>query len=359
MTSQIMENYTLIKQLVEARLAQENQNYSLSRTLFTDAFEAHPQMWWLAMEALRAKKLQLHNIMQENYYQKHLYFSPNYTEGNPYQSNLYSSSESFGFLVEPIDKINLKEPNVHHRSLSHTIFHQHWIKNFYWNSSSYIEGIQEIDKCIGTLKAYKIFGAKVAWTLHNLIDHDATPLQAELCLYTHRKMADISDVIFVHSLECINKLNEQCGCDLSTKCYLLEHHLYDNYLAIKDIHPPEELEQEKLTGKIPILCLGLLRPYKGVPNILLAFEKITNINPHHQLFLIIAGKVCDVSIGETRYQLNERTQKRILLIDRRLMEQEMIWLIKSSVALVTAYQNILISGSFYLATTFRRLFSRP
>lgn len=336
----------------QARHCFHNGNYPAAHRLFVDIFKLNPKAWWLAMEALRSLRVQRVETNVNHISSGHILFSPNYTMGNSYQSNLYSEAKRFSYKVAPIDALELDALPTDFDFSGNNVFHQHWIKEFYWHAKSFDEGVAEVQRRISVLKAFKAFGIKVAWTLHNLIDHDATDLQKELCIYTHRKMAKVSDIIYVHTLNSGRLLSEQCGWDLTTKSYLLEHPLYDDFLSIGDPVLPKEIDSIKLKGKKVLVCLGMIKPYKGVPELLKAFDQYSRKYPHNSLFLIIGGKVYDSVVKSAMDQLDEFTRGRLILIDRRLSDAEMSALLRLANASITPYRKILISGSFYLSTTF-------
>jgi glycosyltransferase involved in cell wall biosynthesis len=128
--------------------------------------------------------------------------------------------------------------------------------------------------------------------------------------------------------------------------------LYDNILSIDNPALPKELDFVKLKGKRVLVCLGMIKPYKGVPDLLAAFNNYTRISPNHSLCLIIGGKVYDPDVNATLDRLDAFTRDKLLLIDRRLSEAEMSALLRLANVSVTPYKKILISGSFYLSTTF-------
>lgn len=316
---------------------------------YLELFNANPKSWWLAMEAIRCKRVLTPDVRRE----KLILFSPNYS-GNSYQKNLYAKHEYFDYLISPVNKLQLDVDLARATYSRHLVFHQHWLKELYWTAPSIAVGIHAIDRHVGILKAIKAFGATICWTLHNLIDHDANACQEELSNYAVREMAKVSDYIFIHTRGAGELLSSHCGLNISEKYRLLEHPLYNDIQQSATPCLPIEIKHEKLNGRRIFLFLGMIRPYKGVEDLLKAFSQVAQANPHLGMHLIIAGHMEDPKVVAALQDLDQTIRDRITLIARRLDENEMAGLIEVADVLVTPYRKILTSGSFYFATTYKK-----
>lgn len=338
---------------MKARRCFYAKDYAGAHKHFADMFHAYPKAWWLALEAFRSMcELERHDSHCDME-KKYLFFSPKY-KINSYQKNLYSGHSSFQYHVVPVDTMNFKDLSVGLMDANRAVFHQHWVKELYWRAQSLQDGIMQIDKSIGMLKAYKLCGAKVVWTLHNIHDHDSTDLQIQLCSQVHRELARLSDTIYVHTRGSIAQLSEQCGLDVTDKCTLLHHPLYDNLLEMNEGHKPQEVDVNRLAQKKVLVCLGMLRPYKCIPDLLTAFSEFTHQYRDHSMYMIIGGKVYDDNIRHIFNQLDPLVRDRVLLIDRVLSDAEMVWMLNAAHVSAAPYQKILISGNYYLSATFRK-----
>jgi glycosyltransferase involved in cell wall biosynthesis len=234
------------------------------------------------------------------------------------------------------------------------VFHQHWLKDIYWNAVSIEVGTVCIDKHIGILKALKAYRAIICWTVHNLVDHDASLLQEELNNYALQQMTEISDHIFIHTHGAGELLSSHCKSNLSKKNTILKHSLYDHLLCLPQQGFPEEIKLEEITGKRILVSVGLVRPYKGIVDLLHAFQRVVQGNKSHNLYLVIAGQLHDPEVKEVLDHMDTDTIDCISLIARRLSEGELAGLMQLSHVSVTPYRKILTSGSYYLATTFAK-----
>ena len=284
--------------------------------------------------------------------EKLIAYFPEYVN-NSYQHNLYSEHKRFNYEVFSVNHLEIDDNLVKATFSRRLVFHQHWLKDIYWKSLSTEAGITAIERHIGILKALKSYGGTICWTLHNLVDHDATPLQEDLNNFALRQMAKVSDHIFIHTHGAGELLSSQCGIDLSEKLELLEHPLYDNLLSPRH-HIPKEIKRHEIDGQRILLSVGMIRPYKGVPDLIRAFQRVVQTNKEHGLHLIIAGELGDPEVSETLNSLDASTRSCISFVARRLEEGEMVGLIQLAHVSVTSYKKVLTSGSYFLATTFAK-----
>ncbi len=353
-TSLSFMNRTQLDTIQKGRDSYWSSNLAQAFSCYLEAFESAPKAWWLAMEAMRCRRAELPHTQRKNV----IICCPNYT-GNPYQPNLYSESKGFNYDVLAVNHLVIDEKLVKATFSRRLVFHQHWLKDIYWKSLSMEAGTTAIERHIGILRALKSFGATICWTLHNLIDHDATPLQEELNNFALGQMAEVSDPIFIHTHGAGELLSSHCGVDLSGKFVFLEHPLYDNLLSSPRLPLPEEIKAKEIDGRRILVCLGMIRPYKGVPDLIRAFQQVVQGNEDHGLHLIIAGQLHDPEVSENLDGMDEHTRRCISLVARRLTEDELVGLMRLAHVSVTPYKKILTSGSYFLATTFAKPIVAP
>lgn len=301
------------------------------------------------MEAIRCKRTLISHVQKTNV----ILYSPHY-ERNSYQRNLYSEHTSFNYDVLPVRCLTINEMLVKATFSRRLVFHQHWLKDIYWYAYSKEEGVRSIDRHIGIIKALKSYGAKICWTLHNLIDHDATPMQEELNNYALREMVEVSEHIFIHTNGSGDLLSTHCRLDTFGKFNVLEHSLYDDLLSASPQPLPEEIKPKEIAGQCILLSVGMIRPYKGVPDLIRAFQGVVQRKGNHGLHLIIAGQLHDPEVSEMLKSLDKETRKCISFVARRLTENELVGLMELAHVSVTPYKKILTSGSYFLATTFAK-----
>lgn len=336
------------------REAREKWNLGLANDALASWIRAHesaPSAWWTAMEAARI--LRSRTVSAQAAVKRQLFFSPNYAS-NSYQSNLYTAAPAAGFQVMPIQSLKLDDILGSFLRSDRPIYHQHWLKEIYWLASDVRDGIRKVDVHVALLKAMRAFGVRICWTLHNLIDHDASEVQRTVCKYALEQMASVSDVIFIHTRDAGSQLSALCGCDVSSKLRLLEHTLYTNLLASVAPSMPPELDKGLFEGKRILLSMGMIRPYKGVGDLLEAMRRVSGVAECASLHLIVAGRMMDPTVAACIKEPPPELAGRVSFVPRELKDGELAALSQLADVSVTPYRKILTSGSFYLTTTFSK-----
>lgn len=340
------QNKYLIKQAQEAFY---KNDYNTSQMIYLNKYESDNNLWFYGLEAFRSSIYKEKFDNPSNIVDNCLMFAPNYSKGNSYQTNLYSQHKNLGYNICFLSNPTLNNIPSKFLIAKNKIFHQHWITPFYYESINMEDGVTRINNYINILKIYKLFGVKILWTLHNLLDHGINDMQKQLNIYAHKKISEISDKIYVFSKYSIEMLCKQINFDISNKCIVLEHPLYYDILNCISQIPPE-LNIKYLYGKTVLLHVGKLKPYKGIVNLLKSFSLYSANN----LYLIIAGKIMDNNIIMTFENLPSSIRNKIVIIKRRISDAEIKGLMEVADVIVNPYNKILTSGSFYLNTTFKK-----
>ena len=340
------KNKYLIKQAQEAFY---KNDYNTSQMIYLSKYESDNNLWFYGLEAYRSSIYKEKFDNPSNIVDNCLMFAPNYSKRNSYQTNLYSQHKNLGYNICFLSNPTLNNIPSKFLIAKNKIFHQHWVKPFYYESINMEDGVTRINNYINILKIYKLFGVKILWTIHNLLDHDINDMQKQLNIYANKKISEISNKIYVFSKHSIEMLCKQINFDISNKCIVLEHPLYYDILNCISQIPPE-LNIKYLYGKTVLLHVGILKPYKGIVNLLKSFS-LCSVN---NLYLIIAGEIMDNNIIMTFENLPSNIRNKIVIIKRRISDAEIKGLMEIADVIVNPYNKILTSGSFYLNTTFKK-----
>jgi glycosyltransferase involved in cell wall biosynthesis len=129
---------------------------------------------------------------------------------------------------------------------------------------------------------------------------------------------------------------------------VIPHGLYDQY---EKISPPEAREKLGLGGDHVILSFGLIRPYKGVPNLIKAFGDLPG-DVAGRSRLLIVGEIWEdreavmQAIGACRYR------DRITLVDKYIPDDEVPLYFNAADVVVLPYLRASQSGVAHIAMTF-------
>ena len=221
------------------------------------------------------------------------------------------------------------------------------ILHILWNNR-----LELFDRTI--LMAYfKIVGKKVALTAHNVNQARRDANDSWLNRVTLKIQYGLSDHIFVHTEKMKSELQQDFGTP-DTKVTVIRHPINN---AFPDTTLTPEQAKEKL-GLAPqekaILFFGRIRPYKGIEQLLAAYEPLVRRDASYRL--IVAG---EPKKGSEEYLAEiERTMRRVdpghRIVSRIqfIPDEEMEIYLKGADVLVLPYKEIFQSGVLFLSYSF-------
>lgn len=274
-------------------------------------------------------------------------FWPDYSRGNPYQRLLYAkSSEKAEFVAGDIDAA-LKAVSTGSVRPGDVTFHLHWL-NALFRGVQTEAAAQQIAADFGDkLVRFRAKGGRVLWTLHNTISHDTPFAEIETALST--RVAAIADRIHIHSDGAEAEVSEVFLLP-AEKVRVSRHGHYIG--AYSDIVSREAARQ--YLGLSPeddvILFTGMVRPYKGVEDLVRAFRAILADRP--QARLVIAGLEWFDPLADLTPALTEAERARILTSGRFIENDELQLFFRAADIAAYPYLRTLTSGSLLLALSF-------
>lgn len=255
---------------------------------------------------------------------------------NPYLELLHSrlSDKGVHFLVpsRSLDDI------VTHAS-DGTIIHLHWPSRLY-SRSQRDEMEQAVKRFILLLDYIVSRGARIVWTVHNLMPHEV--LHPDLEITARTALVRKCSAVITHC---------QCAAEEVAA-------RFGNNVAIHVIHhpdlspaypPPVPKNAAKsalgyLDNQFIFLVFGLLRPYKGLDLVLNAFNKLPSQNAR----LIVAGQP-NQSFDISGLEFAASQDPRIKLCLSSISKERVAELYGAADVSLHCYKSILSSGSVALA----------
>lgn len=267
---------------------------------------------------------------------------------NQYLSCLWSSVTPYGVEVvlfypgRPISEIKA-EPKLG------DVIHLHWIQGFCgFNPHQKLQSWRVI---LGNLRNFLFFkqrGYRLVWTVHNTISHERSAPKIEH--FFRWCLSHLCDDIIVMS---------EYGRQEVARLYGRKHRVHvvphGNYIGAypNQISPEEARQQLGLTPQqTVILYFGQVKPYKGVENLIAAFQKLQGV-PGQEVILFIVGACNDAKLKaeiEQAAQINSRIRLHLQFVPDEAIQvylQACDWV-------VLPYRHILNSGSALLALSFGR-----
>lgn len=131
------------------------------------------------------------------------------------------------------------------------------------------------------LRSLKKNGAKIIYTVHNILPHDTGSKYKAFYEDIYRQM----DALICHTQQTKHELVEQFGIS-SEKIWIIPMGAF--FLDLKEISREESRKTLSLAdGQVMVLFCGIIRPYKGLEFLLAAWKKVMSQCPNATL--VIAG----------------------------------------------------------------------
>jgi len=271
---------------------------------------------------------------------------------NPYQQLLYSEAEAHGLSVLPV--LNLDDiGQVAWRD--HAVIHLHWLSGILQKATT----PDEADNCVAHYKEqlalWRSRGLRVVWTIHNIMPHRIKWHDAELAL--RRLTAEAADLIHVMNDDTERLVAPYFHLD-PRKVVRVPHPSYgDWYANVVSTHQSRQdlgLEPDDYV----FLSFGSIQPYKGLAELIDAYDTFRSREPSKRCVLLIAGQVDDEAyFAELRAKA--RGRQDIHLLPGNVRDQRVQVLFNACNVVVAPYLATLNSGVALLSATFRRMVVAP
>ncbi|NEQ39105.1 MAG: glycosyltransferase family 4 protein [Okeania sp. SIO3I5] len=267
---------------------------------------------------------------------------------NPYQLLLTGSLEALGVYVDNWPYCQGKLPVYKAavaRKKSFDVVHVHWIYSFFRDDHQWLYLLSSLgfilDICI-----CRITGLKIVWTVHNSISHDSKFPGLEL--WTRRQFVKLVDRIICLNQMTLETIAQEYKFNPAKAIAIPHGHYRDVYQkpvdsaeAKKELNLPE-------SGKV-YLNLGLLRPYKGIENLLQVWQDNQDIFAGNTL--LIVGKPWNEDYAQKLQDLSAGIDG--VIIYPEFVDNNKLHLYFSAAnVVILPLKKILNSGSLILAMSF-------
>ena len=277
-------------------------------------------------------------------------FAPQFLNINPYQKQLTEHLVELGIQVEGIDQSKIFLPTAVTQWIP-DILHLHWLHT-YFRAPNAVKSLFRLVKFISGLVILRLRGVKIVWTAHNLNSHEKLYVWLDqICTFIVAKLAH---AIIAHC--------EAAKCEIATtlqlrnkeKIFVIPHGNYTSYYENK-IDPVEARKTLNIpNSNFVFLFLGLIRPYKGMFELLEAFKQLH----HDKVQLVIAGKIWNDELAE---QIRQKTEghNNIKFVPGFVPDGQIQVYMNACDVTVFPYRDVLTSGAVILAMSFGRTCIAP
>ena len=303
----------------------------------------------LSMPSVFDRHLDLYRLASGASDRCHAAFLPWYG-GNPYQRQYADHLLKHGVRVEGIDQSIASLLRLPFRSAP-DVLHLHWLHPF-CQSPGVVESICRMVLFLIGVTVLRLRGTRLVWTVHNLRSHETRhPRLDRVCsTFIARRAA----AIHVHCQTAQRAVRRAFALANTNRIFVLPHgHFINSYEnRIGQLAAREKLGLS--ADETVFLFLGHIRPYKGVLDLIGAFDRIDDPNAR----LLIAGKTAPPEAeGVIRDAI--RGPSKIDFRPGFVADDSIQVYLNACDLVVLPYRDILTSGAAVLAMSFGKACVAP
>lgn len=276
-------------------------------------------------------------------------YTPCYS-GNPFQAVLYGGFGDVSMVAAPVF--------AHHSLEAATagwpadlplVVHLHWLNQVLARCPSTGAALQALDAHRRLLDALAGRGARLVWTVHNVLPHDAAFEALELRL--RQDVLARADLVHVMSPLTAEQVSPWFPLP-ADRIYQCDH---PGYQGVYPDWVSRSAARRRLRipdGATAVLVTGGLRPYKGLPELLDAVEVVAAERPG-RLVLVAAGAPDD-SAPVRDFLARAYTSAAVRVLPGKVADADVQVLMRAADVVALPYRRSLNSGVLALALTFGR-----
>jgi glycosyltransferase involved in cell wall biosynthesis len=282
-----------------------------------------------------------------------------YDPENPFQDLLASRFEEHGIVPIGMTRLSDLDDPLGLPALVElqsdgvlVALHVHWLARVLRGAESEAEGQERVASFLATMDAFRAAGGRIVWTVHNVLPHDTA--YPALDLELRRGVVARADVVHVLSAGTVAAVAAApAGYEIPEAKVLHVPHpaylgAYPDPVSASDARRHHDLAVDDLVFGF----VGNLRPYKGLDDLLVAFEALVADPPdaRRRRLLITGAPARDGSMDA----LIERAQAHpdVVVDARRIPADELSVPLRASDVMVLPYRDSLNSGALLLALSF-------
>lgn len=200
---------------------------------------------------------------------------------------------------------------------------------------------------------YKMCGKKIAFTAHNVNQARRDGNDSLLNRVTLKIQYHLTDHIFAHTQKMKDELCQDFGVD--EKAVTVIRHPINDAFPDTALTPDEAKKQLGIgADEKTILFFGRLRPYKGLEQLLDAYEQLMSRGTNYRLIIASEPKKGSEEYLETIEKAVRRVNQDGRVISRIefIPDRDMELYLKAADLLVLPYKEIFQSGVLFLSYTF-------
>jgi beta-1,4-mannosyltransferase len=276
-------------------------------------------------------------------------FTPYYT-GNPFQNVLYSRFAGQGLVAAPTFRAtDLLTTTRNWPGDVPLVVHLHWLNQVLAKARDDRAANEAVGRHAELLDTLKARGARLVWTVHNVLPHDTEFEAQEVRL--REQVVERADLVHVMSPGTPAAVEDWFALP-HEKVYQCHHPGYQGVYPDWISRAEARRRLRIPDGAVALLLTGAVKPYKGIADLLEAVDRVSRVRPG-RIVLIVAGKPDDAS--ETKdFITAAAAHPAVRLLPVQVPDVDMQVLMRACDLVALPYRRSLNSGVLALALTFGR-----
>lgn len=263
---------------------------------------------------------------------------------NPYLNLMLLAPRAAGWNVVETLRLEQLEAHLGHLGAG-DVFHMHWTAPIVQRADDDHEAARSrLDRFRNVVDAARSRGARLVWTIHNVLPHDARHLDLELELSHY--LADAADVVHVMNRDTVAAVSEHYAID-PARVVRIPHPSYQGVYPASVSRSEARAALGLGESERTVLAFGQMRPYKGLD---LLIGAVRTLAPAERPVLLLAGRTSDEDrstidtlLGDDVRAVREHDHVEDVDVQR--------WFRAADLA-VFPYRRVLNSGALHLAASF-------
>jgi len=276
-------------------------------------------------------------------------YTPAYT-GNPFQSVLYGRFTQQNLLAAPtFAATDLATTTRSWPADLPLVVHLHWLNQVLAPVVDARAADQAVDRHLGLLDTLTGRGARLVWTVHNVLPHDTRFEDQEVRL--RREVAQRADLIHVMSPRTAQAVAPWFTLP-AEKLYHCDHPgyhgVYPDWIGRTEARRRLRIPE----SAVAFLLTGALKPYKGLTEVMAAIDRVNRARPG-RVVLVVAGRPDDAA-QTAEFVNTAAAHPAVRFLPGQVPDVDIQVLMRAADLVALPYRRSLNSGVLALALTFGR-----
>jgi len=269
--------------------------------------------------------------------------------GNPFQALLYSRLGDAGLTPVPTYDVDttLQVARATQQSGLELVVHIHWLNVVMAKAEDEAEATVRMKEYLERVHALADLGARLIWTVHNILPHETRFPSLEASL--RQSIVDVVERVHIMSPRTRELVSPWFDIP-EEKVLAVPHPAYHGVVPSWMSRQQARMELGLAPDVMAFLLVGRVQPYKGLTELLDAFDALCEREPGRYALLVAGPPNQEDESLEFRERLLAHPAAHAAL--RKVPDDELQVFLRAADVAVLPYRQSLNSGALALALTF-------